>query len=334
MGKEDTQGIKLLCGGKEVTKEQVNAAIRAYEEKMASPQFQEELKEFSDFLEGKPSSPKKAAAWVPKHIEYYQFPNGTVVKSVVGDGVYRFDPSQRVWEEDPSLTAEFAWDRPYGEPCAHLREVADISCDLPPFPAKEEFVPGHTVLIGAYPQKSAYDFSPIPWIVLETDGTCALCIARDCLITSGYCDPQKAYGRPELLLWKNSLARKVCNGHFYKSAFSPQEGARMLAKEAADGKGDPVFLLSQEEAERYFPTPAQRKARPTPYARQKGARLGWTEDTKDFASWWLHPETEGTGAHTILYPKAVFQMGEIQFHGRNAYHSDFTLRPCIRVRYQ
>ena len=30
-----------------------------------------------------------------------------------------------------------------------------------------------------------------------------------------------------------------------------------------------------------------------------------------------------------IYPKAVFPNGEIGFHGRNIFHSDFMIRPCI-----
>ena len=129
--------------------------------------------------------------------------------------------------------SEFAWDRPYGEPCLNLRKKVDVSCDLPPFPRESEFEVGNTVLIGAYPQKSAHDFSPIEWIVLEADGCVALCISKNCLITSGYCDPQKAYG-------------------------------------FADGS---------------------------------------------------------------IYPKVVHYSGSFIFHGRNAYHGDFTIRPCVRIKY-
>ena len=84
-----------------------------------------------------------------KQISYYEFPNGHVVKDVESDGVYRFNPVSRAWERDDALTAEFAWDRPYGEPCSQLRQKVDVSCDLPPFPHASEFQPGSTVLIGA-----------------------------------------------------------------------------------------------------------------------------------------------------------------------------------------
>jgi len=277
---------------------------------------------------------------VKKLIEYYEFPNGEIVKSIQGDAVYRFQPAQKTWEKDHSLTAVFAWDRPYGEPCENLRKKADITEDLPPFPGGKEFFPGNTVFFGAYPQNSLYDYAPIPWLVLETTGTTALCITKDCIITTGYCDPNRAYGHPELLWWENSLAREVCNRHFYEHAFSEAEKARIIPKKASDirlGKNpeDPVFLLSEQEVRRYFPTSEARKAKPTPYAIAKGARLGWTDATREYTSWWILPEEMASGDQIGgIFPKAVFQMGEIQYHGRNGYHTDFTIRPCIQIQFE
>lgn len=334
MNKATTDGIKLYCGGQEMTKEQVELAIAEYKKKISSPAFRKELKDFEEFIAASctNSAPKKS-------IDYYEFPNGTVVKSVQGDHVYRFDPIEEAWKIDYSLTAEFAWDRPYGEPCKNLRKKVDVDCDLPPFPNQYDFFPGSTVFIGAYPQRNPHDFSPIAWIVLETDGSTALCMAKNCLITTGYCDSQEAYGNPELLWWENSLARNICNQHFYDIAFSEAEKTRIIPKEMKEVQlgakcTDSVFLLSEREVLRYFPLTYQRRAKPTPYAIQNGAGLGWGDEGRDYSSWWLLPEENVYGHQDgSIYPKAVFYPGEIQFHGRNAYHRDFTIRPCIQINY-
>lgn len=334
MNKTNTDGIKLYCGGQETTKEQAEQAIAEYEKEIASPSFQKEPKEFEAFIA---ASRKNSAE--KKQIDYYEFPNGTVVKSVQGDHVYRYDPIEKTWIIDYSLTAEFAWDRAYGEPCKSLRKKVDVDCDLPPFPNKYDFFPGSTVFIGAYPQRNPHDFSPIAWIVLETDGSTALCMTRDCLITTGYCDFQEAYGKPELLWWENSLARNICNQHFYDTAFSEAEKTRIIPKEMKEVQlgakcTDSVFLLSEREVLRYFPLTYQRRAKPTPYAIQNGAGLGWGDEGKDYSSWWLLPEENAYGHQDgSIFPKAVFYPGGIQFHGRNAYHKDFTIRPCIQINY-
>lgn len=334
MSKENSDGLKLYCGGKEVTKEQAGLSIAEHEKKIAATAFRKESEDFGKFLE----SPKKNSTR-KRQIDYYEFPNGTVVKAVQGDYVYRFDPLKRVWEIDHSLTATFAWDRPCGEPCENLRKKADVDCDLPPFPNPYDFFPGNTVCIGAYPQRNSHDFSPIEWIVLETDGSTALCMTKNCLITTGYCDIEKAYANPELLWWGNSLAREICNHHFFDTAFSEAEKVRIIPKEMNEVRlgsncTDSVFLLSEREVLRYFPHTYQRRAKPTAYAIRNGARLGWYDEGKDYASWWLLPEENAYGHQDgSIFPKAVFFSGEIQFHGRNGYHKDFTIRPCIRIKY-
>ncbi|MBE5758927.1 MAG: hypothetical protein E7332_02725 [Clostridiales bacterium] len=339
MSPEDTNGMKLFAGGKEVTKEQVEEAISAYEKKIASPEYQKELEEFAEFLSGKAAALKeKKAAAAKKRIEYYEFPNSTVVKAVHGDHVYRFDRQKKAWEIDHSLTAEFAWDRAYGEPVENLRSKVDLTEDLPAFPAEEAFFRGNTILFGAYPQKSAYDYSPIEWIVLDVKGNTALCITKDALIRSGYCDPKKAYGKPEQLWWENSLAREVLNDHFLEAAFSEEEKKKLIPKTMTEthfGKTctDSVFLLSEREAREYFPTDEERRAIPTPYAKMKGAALGWGL-VHDCTSWWILPQEHPEMTHGEIYAKAVFYSGGIQFHGRNIGHIDFTLRPCIQIQYK
>ena len=201
-------------------------------------------------------------------------------------------------------------------------------------PTKSKLQPGDLIQFGMYPQESEIDCSPIEWIVLATDNSTALCISKYCLITSGYCDPQKLYNKPELLWYENSLAREICNHHFFDTAFSDMEKAKIIPRKISGiSLGaecvDSVFLLSEHEVQHYFPEISQRKSMPTPYAIQKGARLGWTDDTKEFTSWWLLPQENAYGC---IFPKAIFQTGDVQFHGRNIYHTDFTIRPCIQIK--
>lgn len=275
-----------------------------------------------------------------KQIAYYEFPNGTVVKAVQNDRVYQFDPVSKSWNADPSLTAVFAWDRPYGEPCENLRQKVDLSEDLPPFPGKDKFFPGSTIQFGAYPQASLYDFSPIQWIVLEANSTTALCIAKDCLITSCYCDPHTAYGKPELWPWDKSVARDVCIHHFFDTAFSDAEKARIIPRELSSVRigekcTDPVFLLSEQEVMQYFPLSYQRQAKPTAYAQQKGGALIPAADGSAWTCWWLLPEEIGAGQpNGHAYAKAVLYDGSIHYHGRYFYHADFTVRPCVQINYQ
>ena len=90
-----------------------------------------------------------------------------------------------------------------------------------------------------------------------------------------------------------------------------------------------MFILSEKQAITFFAENKTRKGIPTPYAKSKGARLGWTDDTKEYTSWWLLPYIESIGGR-IDYPCAVFQMGNTQYHGRNVGHTDFYCAPCYK----
>lgn len=263
--------------------------------------------------------------------QYYELPNGQILKQTK-DGVFAYDPAQKTWKEDAHHTSVFAWDRPCGNPCAHLRQKVDLSDVLPPFPAAGAFYPGAIVQFGAYPQESANDFSPIRWLVLQTDGETALCIALECLITAGYCDHEKAQGNPEAIWWENSQARAILNGPFYQDAFSAEEKARILPRTLCVPRqgnpcADPVFLLSEQEVLRYFPEPSDRRARACATAWEKALK---SQDPA-YVFWWILPQEDGYP--TGIYPKAVLPNGEINFHGRLVYHPDFSLRPCVQIRY-
>lgn len=293
-------------------------------------------------------------------INYYEFPNGKIVKHIIDRktpaydpvsgkwarvGVFRYIPDDRSWKEDPALTSEFAWDRPYGGVCQHLRSKADISEDLPALPDLRELSAGSTFFLGAWPQYEDHDWSPVQWRVLEVRDGCALCISSRCLINTNYCDldaardPRSgALANPDALTWQKSLARQKCRG-FFEDAFSAEEQALLVRRKIPAGDPDVwcedrVFLLSEAEIARLLPSPQLRQAAPTPAVLYGGARCGWSDGDRDYTSYWLLPEVRGEGMHTMIYPKAVFHDGEIRFHGRNIYHRDFTVRPCILLKMQ
>lgn len=207
---------------------------------------------------------------------------------------------------------------------------------------------GSIIRIGTYPHYLPDHSEEIEWIVLKNDKGVLLLISKYALITTAYCDVEKLNKELSCLEWQNSLAKEQCI-NFYKNAFSSKEKEILLQKQVLDNESNEeyVFLLTEKEVNEYLPNSSLRKAKPTHIALEKGARLGWTEDTRDYTSWWIMPEieymecgkifsSEGTEykKHINIYPKAVFQNGEIQFHGRNVYHKDFTIRPCICIDYE
>lgn len=213
-------------------------------------------------------------------------------------------------------------------------------------PDTEQMLTNSIIEIGKYPQYYEDQADKIAWIILKIDTKTMLLISRFALITTAYCDRKKIEQDLCFLEWENSLARELCM-QFYETAFSFEEKNLMVRRRnraGESGNGDYVFLLTEEEVKEYLPDLRLRKARPTHYALEKGARLGWTKDTSEYTSWWIMPETKGMEQgqifsaqgteykkHRIIYPKAIFQNGEIQYHGRNIFHGDFTIRPCILI---
>lgn len=186
---------------------------------------------------------------------------------------------------------------------------------------------GDILILGNYMQDDLSKKSPIKWRVLFTDSNEAVLISEDSLLCSGYYDIKKySEYKEEQMKWKNSLAKEECS-RFYEDAFSNYEKSMLIPICIETDEENYVFLLSQSQVEEYLPIAQDRKAKPSLYALNGGARVGWTPDTKKYTSWWILPEQ----CFDAPFPKAVFQNGEIQFHSRNICHSDFTIRPCIRI---
>ena len=95
--------------------------------------------------------------------------------------------------------------------------------------------------------------------------------------------------------WKTCTLREWLNKDFLEAAFTGEERARILETEVrndgnpvygttgGDNTRDRVFLLSLDEAVRYFQGDEERRCKATPYAVSQGARV----DDDGFCCWWL-----------------------------------------------
>ena len=195
---------------------------------------------------------------------------------------------------------------------------------------KKRWKIGDVVKFGKYQQDTSDKRTPIEWIVLDIKNGAALLISKYCLLTTAYCDPQH-------LLWEDSVARQLLNNTFFNDAFNEKEQKQIVMRDTIlDQKvsvsKDRVFLLAEDEVTAYMPTEESRRALPTKKAIEDGARIDM--EPKGCACWWLLPYIDpfvDMNGNFSVYPKAVFQFGGIQYHSRNVYHSDFTIRPAIIV---
>ncbi|MBR0160304.1 MAG: serine/threonine protein kinase [Oscillospiraceae bacterium] len=149
---------------------------------------------------------------------------------------------------------------------------------------------GGTVLFGRYEQDNIPENSaePVEWIVLDVQEEKALVLSRyalDCQVFNPT--------RHERVSWESCSLRAWLNSSFLQNAFTEEELARIasvtvpadynpkyISDPGADTE-DRIFLLSCEEALRYFEHAEDRICTPTPYAVSQGSRTG-----QNGGCWW------------------------------------------------
>lgn len=171
--------------------------------------------------------------------------------------------------------------------------------------------------VGQTVKYGSFDGDPIEWRVLAKENGQTLLITNQCIVKQSY-DSVGVSNK-----WEDSTCRKWLNEEFYKNSFSPME-KRMIKTTLVVNKDnevygtdggsdteDKVFLLSVEEAGKYFVNDETRKAT------LLDGRSIW---------WWLRT----TGCHTND-GTFVNMFGEIDDYGHSASYQNVGLRPCIWV---
>ena len=123
----------------------------------------------------------------------------------------------------------------------------------------------------------------LKWLVLDEKDGKTLLLAKHGLD----CRQYGTYGTSCSTTWENCDLRKWLQSTFINNAFSEEEQqAIVLTKNDTKGSRtteDKVFLLSIEEAQKYFKNAEERKCMPTPYAKLHNA---WSSDD-NLCYWWL-----------------------------------------------
>ena len=140
--------------------------------------------------------------------------------------------------------------------------------------------------------------TPIEWIVLEVREDRALLLSRCALDCRPYHDE---YTR---VTWEACGLREWLNGAFLDRAFAPEELRRVLTVTVDNSRAqgsvkwntvggsdtqDRVFLLSYQEAVRYFSSNNARRCAPTDWAAANGAYADndYKADGRPAGWWWL-----------------------------------------------
>ncbi len=211
-------------------------------------------------------------------------------------------------------------------PDAEITPVTEITLTEEPVPTeepeenkKEVYVPsvGDIVPFGKYEQDNSTGngAETIEWIILDVEGKSALLLSKYCLDVKRFHEGvEKA-----AVTWKDSTLREWLNSQFLETAFTEDERSYILTTVVSDtanaGYGtdggaiteDKVFLLSVEEADKYFPESVwseeekydinrERATQATSYAHM----FAWRPAKKDRwwsdnCYWWLR----STGTHQV-----------------------------------
>ena len=155
------------------------------------------------------------------------------------------------------------------------------------------------VTFGQYPQTSeGTDQTPIEWKVLARDGEKALLISR-------YALDCKPYNKNNVnVTWEASTLRQWLNDEFLNKAFTPveqaaieitmtdnsrQQGNPEWGSDGGNNTQEKVFLLSYQEASKYFADGKARRCAPTDYTIKNGAYTNDGYKTNGISAcwWWL-----------------------------------------------
>lgn len=222
----------------------------------------------------------------------------------------------------------------------------------------ERMKAGSIIKFGRYPFGEDGTEKPVKWIILENfgDGT-ALLLSRYCLDAAAFSSNTNN--------WENSRIRMWLNKDFYNKAFNGKERVSIIESciecvkkgflwDSKYTVNDNVFLLSKEEAEKYFCSNEERRCWPAPYVKSvKKIRDMYTtgyvhEDENGMCSYWLRSPVRYWDYSSYVVPvlKLLFLSEDSIFShvNRAAYvnsrgfisgfytdHSCFGVRAALRI---
>ena len=184
------------------------------------------------------------------------------------------------------------------------------------------FEVGDTVVLGDYHGANE-------WIVLDKQDDKVLLISRYCLDAKPYNE------KYEPVTWETCTLRQWLNGDFINETISGAEKTLICdtylqnpdnPKWGADGGNDTtdkVFLLSIDEAEKYFANDEARMATATDYAKEQGV---YVSEENGNSWWWLR--TSGLNNKGAV---CVYNDGSINDNGSSVNSSECGVRPAMWV---
>lgn len=175
----------------------------------------------------------------------------------------------------------------------------------------------------------------IEWLVLAKENNKILVISDKALDSQPYNEKRQS------ITWEQCSLRKWLNDSFLNAAFSEEERALIQNTTVSADKNpsyntspgnattDKVFLLSINEAKKYFNSNDARKCAPTAYAKAQGANTNNTNKTPSGADacwWWLR-----SPGNYQNYAAHVLSDGSVYYRGYNINYDHFCVRPALWI---
>lgn len=198
---------------------------------------------------------------------------------------------------------------------------------------------GDTFVFGQYEQDndSSNGKESIEWIVLNKDENRLLLISKYAL------DCQEFNESMGYITWESCSLRSWLNDTFMDEAFNDDQAEKIListvsaeqnSKHKKTDQGsdtqDKVFLLSIEEAERYFASDNDRKCMPTLYTKKNGMRASGNGCCK----WWLRTIGDTFNHDATTKGCEIVNVGEYGSIDNSTYgasYSGICVRPAIWI---
>lgn len=191
---------------------------------------------------------------------------------------------------------------------------------------------GDFIKFGNYFINEGKNKEPIEWRVLEVSNNKALLITKDAIDCKPYNNEMQD------ITWEECSLRQWLNNEFINQAFSKEEQNEIIltnisnpnnANRSTNGGNnthDKIFLLSIDEAEKYFKGNKDRECKPTNFAKQQGA---WTCQINEYLAnccWWLR-----SPGYDQDYAACVNGSGDIRDGGNSVDGINIAVRPALFI---
>ena len=193
---------------------------------------------------------------------------------------------------------------------------------------------GDIIKFGNYYKNDDKTKEPLEWRVLEVSNDKALLITKDAIDC-------KRYNELEDITWEECSLRHWLNNEFINQAFSKEEQNEIIltnisnpnnAKQGTNGGNntqDKIFLLSIDEAQKYFKDDKDRECKPTNYAKQQGAWIEDEDDEEEYVGncyWWLR-----SPGHSQCSATFVYYYGNVDDSGYSVHDNNCAVRPALFI---